>query len=83
VLPTGIGKFWNIEVGPLILEPIGGTKVNNRVPEILSGQYRQIGWLQTDIFLLYNNVEDARSEFRKYAYSYVDLFMLPKYRILG
>jgi hypothetical protein len=81
VLPTGIGIGWkDVEVGALILEPIGDTKINSRgVTESLSGQYRRIGWLQTDFDLLYDNFGDVRGEFRvAHFLSQMDLFMLPK-----
>ena len=83
VLPTGVGTSWSrTDVGALILEPIGDIKINERgVPESLSGQYRRIGWLQTDIFLMYDNAGDARREFvKKYGYSHIDLWKLHEFR---
>jgi len=83
VLPTGVGTDWSrTDVGALILEPIEDIKINERgVPESLSGQYRRIGWLQTDIFLLYDNAGDAKREFlKKYGYSHIDLLKLREFR---
>ncbi len=80
MLPIGIGV-----AGALILGPIGDTKVNNRgVWEILSGQYRRIGWLQTDIFVLYDNVGDARSKLgMKHTYFMLICLGFLTYRSLG
>jgi len=83
VLPTGVGTDWiHTDVGALILEPIGDIKINERgVPESLSRQYRRIGWLQTDIFLLYDNARDAKREFlKKYGNSHIDLLKLREFR---
>ncbi|KAJ9662318.1 hypothetical protein H2198_001452 [Neophaeococcomyces mojaviensis] len=62
VLPTGMGfrSFsvnQKLEVGALILEPVGDIKTNDfGVTESVSGKYRRKGWMLTDEELLWSHI---------------------------
>jgi hypothetical protein len=78
LLPTGVGRrqisIKNAEVGALVLEPVGDTRVNGRgVVESINGVYRRIGWVKYDIWMMDVDVDKLEFDLRPFGREWMEL----------